>query len=220
MSAPVAGGLDEAVRALMPAARADLERLVALRSVADPSVEPVEECTAAADLVESLLVEAGLNSVKKRPTPDGSLAVFGRTVAPVRGPTVLLYSHYDVQPAGPSDDWGSDPWTLTEREGMSQQELAERLYVTKGNVSGLLDRMVEAGLVERRSIPGDRRSNALYLTAKGRDLANRGMAAQRAYVMRTLGTLPAQDLADLERIVLAWRDRARGEEDTRSPKPR
>ncbi len=110
--------------------------------------------------------------------------------------------------------------TLTEREGMSQQELAERLYVTKGNVSGLLDRMVEAGLVERRSIPGDRRSNALYLTPKGRDLANRGIAAQRAYVMRTLGTLPAQDLAELERIVLAWRDRARTEEDAASAKTR
>ncbi len=109
--------------------------------------------------------------------------------------------------------------TLTEREGMSQQELAERLYVTKGNVSGLLDRMVEAGLVERRSIPGDRRSNALYLTPKGHDLANQGIAAQRAYVMRTLGTLPVQDLADLERIVLAWRDRARAEEDAASAKP-
>jgi DNA-binding MarR family transcriptional regulator len=103
--------------------------------------------------------------------------------------------------------------TLTEREGLSQQELAERLYVTKGNVSGLLDRMVEAGLVERRAIPGDRRSNALYLTPKGRDLADRGITAQRTYVMRTLGTLPAQDLAELERIVLAWRDLARADED-------
>ncbi len=103
--------------------------------------------------------------------------------------------------------------TLTEREGLSQQELAERLYVTKGNVSGLLDRMVEAGLVERRPIPGDRRSNALYLTDKGRDLAEKGIATQRAYVVRTLGTLPAQDLADLERIVLEWRNRARAEED-------
>jgi DNA-binding MarR family transcriptional regulator len=103
--------------------------------------------------------------------------------------------------------------TLTEREGLSQQELAERLYVTKGNVSGLLDRMVEAGLVERRAIPGDRRSNALYLTQKGRDLANQGIAAQRSYVMRTLGSLPAQDLAELDRIVQAWRDRARAEED-------
>jgi DNA-binding MarR family transcriptional regulator len=110
--------------------------------------------------------------------------------------------------------------TLTEREGMSQQELAERLYVTKGNVSGLLDRMVEAGLVERRSIPGDRRSNALYLTPKGRDLANQGIAAQRSDVMRTLGALPSQDLADLERIVLAWRERARAEENAVPAKPR
>ena len=99
--------------------------------------------------------------------------------------------------------------TLTEREGLSQQELAERLYVTKGNVSGLLDRMVEAGLVERRALPGDRRSNALFLTGKGRDLAERGIAAQKTYVAKTLGTLDPGDLADLERIVLAWRDRAR-----------
>jgi DNA-binding MarR family transcriptional regulator len=99
--------------------------------------------------------------------------------------------------------------TLTEREGLSQQELAERLYVTKGNVSGLLDRMVEAGMVERRAIPGDRRSNALYLTPKGRSLAEQGIAAQRAYVDATLGLLPSDDLQALERIVLSWRDRAR-----------
>lgn len=99
--------------------------------------------------------------------------------------------------------------TLTEQEGLSQQELAERLYVTKGNVSGLLDRMVEAGLVERRPLPGDRRSNALFLTEKGRDLAGRGMAAQEAYVARTLGALDPRDLAALDRIVLAWRQQAR-----------
>lgn len=105
--------------------------------------------------------------------------------------------------------------TLTEQEGLSQQELAQRLYVTKGNVSGLLDRMVEAGLVERRAIPGDRRSNALHLTPKGRDLAERGIAVQKSYVEGTLGGLPPQDLADLERIVLAWRERAReAEEET------
>jgi DNA-binding MarR family transcriptional regulator len=80
--------------------------------------------------------------------------------------------------------------------------------------------MVEAGLVERRSIPGDRRSNALYLTPKGRELANQGIAAQRSYVMRTLGALPPQDLADLERIVLAWRERARAEEDAAPAKSR
>ena len=99
--------------------------------------------------------------------------------------------------------------TLTEREGLTQQELAERLYVTKGNVSGLVDRLVEAGLVERRASPGDRRSHALHLTRAGRRLAERGIAVQADFVRQTLGRLPAPDLAALERLVLAWRDEVR-----------
>jgi DNA-binding MarR family transcriptional regulator len=99
--------------------------------------------------------------------------------------------------------------TLSEREGISQSELAERLYVTKGNVSGLVDRLVQAGLVERRAIAGARRSYAMHLTAEGRRLAEAGMAAQRGYVAATLGKLPSDDLAELDRLVLAWRDLAR-----------
>nr|WP_244424564.1 MarR family transcriptional regulator [Methylobacterium nodulans] len=105
--------------------------------------------------------------------------------------------------------------TLSEREGLTQQDLAERLYVTKGNVSGLIDRLVEAGLVERRPIPEDRRSHALHLTPAGGALARTGMAAQTAYVARTLGTLSPADLADLERVVLAWRAVARADGETR-----
>lgn len=101
--------------------------------------------------------------------------------------------------------------TLTEREGLTQQDLAERLYVTKGNVSGLIDRLVEAGLVERRAIPGDRRSYALHLTPAGTDLAARGIAAQEAYVARTLGRLDPGDIAQFERLVLRWRDLARSD---------
>jgi DNA-binding MarR family transcriptional regulator len=99
--------------------------------------------------------------------------------------------------------------TLTEREGISQSELAERLYVTKGNVSGLVDRMVQSGLVERRAISGDRRSYAMHLTPEGRRLAEAGMAAQRAFVASTLGKVPACDLAELDRVVLIWRDLSR-----------
>lgn len=101
--------------------------------------------------------------------------------------------------------------TLTEGEGMTQQDLAARLYVTKGNVSGLIDRLVEAGLVERRPIPGDRRSHALHLTPAGTDLAGRGIAAQQAYVARTLGQFAPDDIADFERLVLKWRDLARAQ---------
>lgn len=99
--------------------------------------------------------------------------------------------------------------TLTEGEGISQSELAERLYVTKGNVSGLVDRLVQAGLVERRAIPGDKRSYAMHLTEEGRRLAEAGMKAQRDFVAQTLGTMPAAELAELDRLVLLWRDRTR-----------
>ncbi len=99
--------------------------------------------------------------------------------------------------------------TLSEREGITQSELAQRLYVTKGNVSGLVDRLVEAGLVERRSIANDKRSYALHLTAEGRRLTQAGLSAQESFVMATLGQLPADDMASLEKLMLAWRERVR-----------
>ena len=43
--------------------------------------------------------------------------------------------------------------TLWHGEGITQQELASRLLVTKGNVVGLIDRLCTAGLVERRADP-------------------------------------------------------------------
>jgi MarR family transcriptional regulator, organic hydroperoxide resistance regulator len=99
--------------------------------------------------------------------------------------------------------------TLTEQQGLSQSDLAQRLYVTKGNVSGLIDRLVGAGLVERRSAPGDRRSNALFLTADGERVAKEGIKLQKAFVNETLGKLPQQDLKHLDGIITSWRDAVR-----------
>jgi acetylornithine deacetylase/succinyl-diaminopimelate desuccinylase-like protein len=101
----------------MPAARDDLERLVALRSVANPAIEPASECVAAAELVGELFTQAGVDGIQAHPTPDGSLAVTGRTAGPEGAPAVLLYSHYDVVPVGDLDDWATPPWQLTERDG-------------------------------------------------------------------------------------------------------
>ncbi|THD42270.1 MAG: MarR family transcriptional regulator [Bradyrhizobium sp.] len=100
--------------------------------------------------------------------------------------------------------------TLTEAEGVSQQTLAERLYVTKGNISGLLDRLESAGLVERRSIAADRRQYAIYLTQSGREAAERAIAVQHALVEATLGRLGADDLAKFESLLIATRDLVRG----------
>ncbi len=96
--------------------------------------------------------------------------------------------------------------TLSEQEGLSQQELAARLYVTKGNVSGLVDRLASAGLVERRRLPFDRRSHALHLSLEGRALVERGLVLQRQLIEATLGQLSAVDATDLERLLTQWRD--------------
>ena len=104
--------------------------------------------------------------------------------------------------------------TLTEAEGLSQQDLAERLYVTKGNISGLIDRLVANGLVERRSLAGDRRSHAIFLTDEGRELARRGIEAQKAFVSQTFGRVAPERLALFEELLVELRDlvRAQGEE--------
>lgn len=57
---------------------------------------------------------------------------------------------------------------LAAEPGLSQQALAGRLLVTKGNVAGLIDRLEAAGLVERCAHPEDRRAHQLYLTEAGR----------------------------------------------------
>jgi DNA-binding MarR family transcriptional regulator len=99
--------------------------------------------------------------------------------------------------------------TLTEAEGVSQQELAKRLYVTKGNISGLLDRLEDAGLVERRSTETDRRQYAIYLTPRGRESAEKAIALQHALIAATLGKLPAESLATFEDLLITTRDLVR-----------
>jgi acetylornithine deacetylase/succinyl-diaminopimelate desuccinylase-like protein len=115
VSESLAARLAAAVDAGMPRARDDLARLVSFRSVANPAIEPQSECAAAAALVRELFTEAGVDGIRAHPTPDGSLAVVGRTTGPGGAPRVLLYSHYDVVPVGDPAAWSTPPWELTER---------------------------------------------------------------------------------------------------------
>ena len=100
----------------MSQARSDLAELVAFRSVADPAVQPPEECRKAAEWVAGKFRELGFDDVTASETTDGSLAVHGSAPGPESSPTVLLYSHYDVQPPLGEDEWESPVWELTEGE--------------------------------------------------------------------------------------------------------
>ncbi len=94
---------------------------------------------------------------------------------------------------------------LIEHEGISQQDLAQRLMVTKGNVSGLIDRLVIAGLVDRRTLNSDRRTHAIHLTPEGRRLALQGIAMQKAFVNETLGRLSPAQLAQMTKLLVLAR---------------
>lgn len=59
---------------------------------------------------------------------------------------------------------------LWEQNDQSGAELGERLLLDSATMTGLLDRLEHAGLIERRSHATDRRVNRVVLTARGRDL--------------------------------------------------
>jgi cysteinylglycine-S-conjugate dipeptidase len=101
---------------VLPAVRADLEQLVRIPSVsADPAAAPYLQ--ASADAVAVLLRQAGLPQVDVLAAGGSQPAVLARRPAPPGAPTVLLYAHHDVQPAGPPADWDSDPFTPVVRDG-------------------------------------------------------------------------------------------------------
>ena len=64
-------------------------------------------------------------------------------------------------------------------KGMTLGELSQRMMVSNGNVTGLVDRLVEQGLIDRRPSPKDRRAQIVSLTAGGAPLLPRHGAGER-----------------------------------------
>lgn len=109
--------LRQTISRLMPQAREDLARLVAFASVATPGQPPPEPCRDAARWVTDAFAALGFADAAAHQTADGSEVVVGHAPGPPGAPTVLLYSHYDVQPAGDESAWSSPPFALAERDG-------------------------------------------------------------------------------------------------------
>lgn len=110
--------LRDRIDGLMGQARTDLAELVAMRSVADPRQFPPQECRRAAEWVRDRFAEVGFADLELADTIDGSLAVVGSRPGPdPDAPTVLLYSHYDVQPPLDEAAWRTPPFELTEVDG-------------------------------------------------------------------------------------------------------
>lgn len=110
--------LPSRIAGLMGQARSGLAELVAMKSVADPRLYPVEECHRAAGWVLDQFASVGFVDLELKMMSDGSQAVVGqRRTSDPGAPTVLLYAHYDVQPPVDERAWRTPPFLLTEVGG-------------------------------------------------------------------------------------------------------
>ena len=91
--------------------------------------------------------------------------------------------------------------TLRFSDGVTQQELAERMLVTKGNICGLIDRLERLGWVERRTDSSDRRINHLHLTASGKKRIDSVLPEHDALVVEALRPLSMADAKTLQKLL-------------------
>ena len=75
--------------------------------------------------------------------------------------------------------------------------LADEERISASTASKVVDKLVAAGLVERRPDPDDRRVAQISITREGRQVHDTVRARKTAWLARRLADLPADDLARL-----------------------
>ena len=95
-----------------------LEELLALLRIPSISAktEHKEDLIKCAEAVKQRLLDAGADKVEIYPT-DGNPVVVGEKIIDAAKPTVLVYGHYDVQPADPLELWHSGPFEPVIKDG-------------------------------------------------------------------------------------------------------
>ncbi|MFA6310972.1 MAG: MarR family transcriptional regulator [Sterolibacterium sp.] len=84
--------------------------------------------------------------------------------------------------------------TLGNTEGMNFKELGEKTLITKGTLTGVVDRLEAKKLVSRSASPTDGRSQIVRLTAKGEALFGETFPAHISHVGRVFANYSAADL--------------------------
>jgi len=101
--------------ALMPDVLDRLDALVRIPSIAFPGFD-AEPVHAMGRAVVELFEAAGADGVRLLDVPGGYPCVYADLPGPEGAPTVLLYAHYDVQPAPASQGWSSEPFEPTRKD--------------------------------------------------------------------------------------------------------
>jgi DNA-binding MarR family transcriptional regulator len=86
-------------------------------------------------------------------------------------------------------------------EGLRMNELSRRMMVTGGNVTGIADQLESEGLVQRVTVPTDRRVFKIQLTARGRKLFTQMAREHETWVLQAFASLSSQDATTLHTLL-------------------
>ena len=84
--------------------------------------------------------------------------------------------------------------TLGNTPGMTASELGEKTLITKGTLTGVVDRLVDKKLVRRVAMPSDGRCQIVQLTKQGEKLFARIFPAHLAHMERAFAQLTQKEL--------------------------
>ena len=87
--------------------------------------------------------------------------------------------------------------TLGNTHGMTCKELGERTLITKGTLTGVLDRMAARGLISRAADAHDARRTHIALTRKGSVLFDDAFSAHMQHLQPVFDRIPATELLSL-----------------------
>jgi DNA-binding MarR family transcriptional regulator len=93
--------------------------------------------------------------------------------------------------------------------GLTLSELSKRMMVSNGNLTALVERLVEAGWIERQTSATDRRAQVARLTAAGRAAFRKMAAAHERWIVEMTGGLAAHETEQLMGLLAKWKASAR-----------
>ena len=93
--------------------------------------------------------------------------------------------------------------------GMTLGELSSRMMVSNGNVTGLAERLVAEGLLDRRASPNDRRAQLVSLTADGRRAFRSAARAHEDWIAEIFAELSAGDIEMIMQLLARAKKSAR-----------
>jgi len=96
--------------------------------------------------------------------------------------------------------------------GMTLGELSRRMMVSNGNVTGLAERLVEQGLLDRRPSPNDRRAQIVSLTAEGRRVFRTMARTHEDWIAEIFGELDPGEIEQLMDLLAKAKASARNAE--------